>query len=187
MSTVRNILEALMEEAVAARAHFQTWWALRNLALPTYYDTMNESSYVDFFHASNAGHYKLFFLALSKIYDRDERAAGLVSLREALRNEGFATVAEVLEQEVSPHTALVARVMGIRNKTIVHNEYAFSRERVYEINGVTPNEIRDLINVTCRILNDTARELGVSNTIFDSDRHERAVLQVLQTMQRARR
>lgn len=41
--------------------------ALRNLAIPKFLPTMNNLEYVDFFHASSAGHYKLFVLALSKI------------------------------------------------------------------------------------------------------------------------
>lgn len=185
-STARDILETLMEEGIAAKAHFQTWWALRNLALPTYHPTMNDSVYVDFFHASNAGHYKLFFLALSKIFDRDSRVAGISNLRQALSDEGNAHLAHDLEQTLSPHKDLVVRVMNIRNKTIVHNEIEFPREKVYDINGVTPNEIRSLIDVTCEALNVTARALDFSNTIFESDRHETAVLAMLKILQRGK-
>lgn len=187
MSTARRILEILLEEGVAARAHFQTWWALRNVALPTHFDTMNDCSYVDFFHASNAGHYKLFLLALSKMFDRDDRAAGLKALREALRQEGFPDVAESINRDMSPHTRLVARLMHIRNRTIVHNEFAVSRDKVYDISGVTPNQIRDLIDLTCRVLNDAAHRIGINNTIFDNDRHEQAVLRLLEKLGRGRR
>ena len=72
MSEALNILADLSDEGGAARAHFHTWWALRNLALPDFYETMSDYTYVDFFHASNAGHYKLFFLALSKIFAREQ-------------------------------------------------------------------------------------------------------------------
>lgn len=77
MSRAQTITLQLIEEGVAARVHFQVWWALRNLALPKYLLAMNDLTYVDFFHASNSGHYKLFFLALSKIFDRDSRVAGI--------------------------------------------------------------------------------------------------------------
>lgn len=82
MSTARVITEELIEEGMAARAHFQVWWTLRNLALPQYLSTMNNLDYVDFFHASNSGHYKLFFISLSKIFDRDDRVSGVKALRE---------------------------------------------------------------------------------------------------------
>ena len=51
---------------------------------------MNELSYVEFFHASNSGHYKLFFISLAKVFDRDNRVAGIKELRKALRAEGRA-------------------------------------------------------------------------------------------------
>jgi hypothetical protein len=57
MSEARAITEHLIEEGIAARAHFQVWWALRNLALPRFLPAMDHSAYVDFFHASNSGHY----------------------------------------------------------------------------------------------------------------------------------
>ena len=87
MTGARGITEHLIEEGIAARAHFQVWWALRNLALPRLLPAMNDLNYVDFFHASNSGHYKLFFIALSKIFDRDDRVAGIRELKKALRAE----------------------------------------------------------------------------------------------------
>jgi len=83
-----EIAKVLIEEGIAARGHFQVWWALRNLALPRFYETMNNHEYVDFFHAANSSNYKVFLLALSKIFDRDTRVAGLSRLRRLLNEEG---------------------------------------------------------------------------------------------------
>lgn len=184
MSEARAIIEQLIEEGIAAKAHFQTWWALRNLALPEYHPTMNDLSYVDFFQTSNSGHYKLIFISLSKIFDRDERVSGISRLKEALQNEGYAQLARDVETKISPLDGLVRRVLNIRNKTIAHNEHQLPRQKVYELNGVTPNEIRQLIDSTCDAINSVARGFGLTNTIFDSDRHERATLAMLKTLRR---
>lgn len=184
MNNARAIAETLIQEGMSAKAHFQTWWALRNLAIPTYHKTMSDFAHVDFFHASNAAHYKLFLLALAKIFDRDTRVSGLSSFRKALRHEGNAHLADNLERALSPHSDLVERLMSIRNKAIVHNEIGISREKLYEVNGVTPNEIRALIDITCSTINEAARALGISSIIFESNRHESAVLAMLQTLQR---
>lgn len=184
MAEVHRIIDDLMEEGAAAMAHFHTWWTLRNLALPEFYETMNNLSHVDFFHASNSGHYKLFFLALSKIFDRDARVSGISHLKEALRQDGYAGLADELEAKLVPLESLVSRVMSIRNKTIVHNERSLSREKVYDINGITPNDIRGLIHATCEAINAVADGLSISTRISEGERHERATIAMLQTLRK---
>jgi hypothetical protein len=55
---------------------------------------------------------------------------------------------------------------------------------VYKLNGITPNQIRALIDETTGAINHIARELGITNTIFESDRGERATLRMLETLER---
>lgn len=184
MSEAIEIAKVLIEEGVAARGHFQVWWALRNKALPRFYETMDNPEYVDFFHASNSGHYKLFLLALSKIFDRDTRVAGLREFRRALSEQGRADLAEHIKNNLLPFHDSIKAVLGIRSQALVHNERALPREKVYEINGITPNQIGDLIDATCRTINHAATELGINNTIFDSDRGERATLRMLEVLER---
>ena len=187
MTTARDITELLIEEGVAARAHFQAWWALRNLALPQYHRTMSEFPYVDFFLAANSGHYVLFFLYLSKMFDRDDRVAGLTELKRALVSEGLSAEASELEGKLAPYASHVQKIMAIRNRSVVHTEMAISREKVYEVNGITPNQIRELIDVTCDAINAVARAQGISNVIFESNRTQEATLRMLETLERGRR
>jgi len=184
MSEARAIIEVLNEEGIAAHAHFQVWWVLRNLAIPRFLPTMNNLEYVDFFHASSAGHYKLFLLALSKIFDRDTRVSGLRELRRALEQEGCNDLAVYIGKELNPLRKHISAIIGIRNQSLVHNERVLPRTKVYQINGVTPNQIRSLIDKTTKAINYVASELGITNTIFDSDRAQRATIRMLETLQR---
>ena len=183
MSKMVKIANILIEEGIAARGHFQVWWALRHKALPRFYETMNNYEYVDFFHASNAAHYKAFFLALSKIFDRDTRVAGLEEFRKALTESGRADLADYIKQRLSPFHGKIKAVLGIRNRSLAHNERALPREKVYEINGITFNEISELIDVTCRTINHVSGELGINNTIFESDRGISATLRMLEILE----
>jgi hypothetical protein len=144
---------------------------------------MNKWEYVDFFHLSNSGHYKMIFFALSKVFDRDTRASGFASLKAALHAENRAALAEYVEAELSPLTARVARIDTIRNQTVAHNQTGLIRKEIYEANGVTPNEIRELIDKTCTVINQVARELGMSEIIFESMRFEEATLALLKALQ----
>jgi hypothetical protein len=187
MTTAREITESLIEEGIAARAHFQVWWALRNLALPQHHATMNDLGYVDFFHAANSGHYVLFFLYLSKIFDRDPRVAGIAELKRSLASEGHNVEAKELGDELAPYIDHVRRILAIRNRSVVHTEMAVSREKVYELNGITPNEIRELIDATCHAINGVARKLGIGNVIFESNRTQEATLCMLEILERGRK
>jgi hypothetical protein len=186
MSSAHDIALRLIEEGTNARAHFQIWWALRNLALPKYLPAMNNMEYVDFFHAANSGHYVLFFLALSKIFDRDPRVAGISELKRTLRAEGKTKTAIEIARQLKPVESYVKRVMRIRNRSVVHNEHAVPRNKVYQVNGITPNQLREVIDAACSSINAAARELGITNTVFESDRAERATLNLLEALDRAR-
>ena len=140
MSETREIATVLIEEGIAARGHFQVWWALRNKALPCFYETMNNHEYVDFFHASNAGHYKLFLLGLSKIFDRDTRVAGLSEFRRALTEEGRADLAEHIKKNLLPFHDRIKAVIGIRSQSLVHNERALSRGRFMRLTASPPTK-----------------------------------------------
>ncbi len=184
MSESIEIAKVLIEEGIAARGHFQVWWALRNLALPRFYETMNNHEYVDFFHAANSSNYKVFILSLSKIFDRDTRVAGLSELRRSLNEEGKPELAEHIEQKLCPFHGRIMAVLGIRNQSLVHNERALPREQAYQISGITPNEISELIDTTCMAINHVATELGINNAIFKSNRGVRATLKMLEVLER---
>ncbi len=99
-----------------------------------------------------------------------EEGSGVAHLKEALRNEGHSKVADDFENTIGPLATLVQSVMSVRNKTIAHNERELPRDKVYEIYGSTPNEIRLLIDSTCSAINNVAQALGITNSIFDDDR-----------------
>jgi hypothetical protein len=145
---------------------------------------MNNLEYVDFFHASNPAHYKGFVLALSKIFDRDTRVAGLRELRRALKDDGRNDLARYIGRQLNPLRPRITAIMGIRSQSLVHNNRALPRAKVYQIHGITPNQIRALIDKTAETINTVASELGITNTIFESDRHELAVLRMLNTLER---
>ena len=147
---------------------------------------MNNYEYVDFFHASNSGFLTLTFVSLAKIFDRDTRAVGMKSLREALIAEGHAAEAEAVKNQLSPHKDLVGRILGIRNKSVSHNQADLSRDEVYKTYGVTPDEIRQLINDVCAVMNLVAEALGSTNAISDGSRHENAAMKLLEALGRGR-
>ena len=179
MTATEKTFWILFEEAGAARAYFHTWWALRNLALPDFYKTMNNHKFVDFFHVANAGTYNLIFVSMAKFFDRDDRAIGISKLKEKLLEEGHNRLVDQINNALNPIENTIKKILNIRNKSIAHTQQDLATERVYESNGVTPDEIRSVIDVMCDIMNDAASVLGIQNSISEGTRLEEATRNML--------
>jgi hypothetical protein len=184
MASSQVTLERLIEEANVAEAHFQTWWALRNRALPEFYEVMNESSVREFFIASATGHFKLIFVALGKIFDSDTRAASVRTLRLELEKDGHGQIAVELGQALAASTEVIEKILAIRNRSVVHNESSIPRDKVYELHGVSANEIRAAIDALGTALNNVAQALRYPARVSVSNSFEEATLTMLRMLPR---
>jgi hypothetical protein len=191
MEELKTLLIRMSDSANAAQAYYQIWFTLRGQgkAIPEYYDDMNDYRYVDFFHAINSGNYKLIFLELGCIFDSDTRTASFRNLKTALAAEGHNDIVNDINCALAPFSALVASAITIRAKLIAHKEIgAFSTE-VHQSNSVIPNEIGNLINVSCNLINDiNIRLFGTRSCLLatTTDRFERATFQMLEVLRRGR-
>lgn len=179
MSQAHTITDRLIEEGTKARSYFQVWWVLNNRAYPDYASTMQHWEYVDFFHAANPGYFTLFMLALAKMFDRDPRSAGFLSLRTALEQEGKPEIATQIEIALTPLRPRVERIMEIRSQSVVHNSFGLSRDDIYKANGITIDELRDVVDATCQCISHVAAALGIQGHALASERVANATLRIL--------
>lgn len=187
MATASEIANTLIEEGGKARAHFQVWWVLRSVALPSYYEVMNNYAHSDFFRAANSGHFTLFILSAAKLFDPDQTAVSISTLRRALRAEGRVETAMRVARSLSSHRQTIERLRRIRNQAIAHNDFGAGVNEVFKQNGVTPDEVRLLIDIACDAIRDAAHDLGITSTIFEGDRFERATLNMLEALEKGAR
>lgn len=189
-ASVHQVFQRVQEEAKKSCMYFHTWWGLVNRALPEHASTINDLSYVDFFHAANSGFFELIFVSLSKLFDRtksgNQEALGFRRFRKMLKQQGYVEEAHLIEQRLSPKEDLVSRIRSIRDRTISHNEAVLTREAVFEQYGITPDEIRELIHDICDVLNEVGRRIGYPTGISDGERSERAVIALLEALRRGR-
>ena len=188
--SIHHVFQRVQEEAMKSCAYFHTWWSLDQRGLSEYRSTINELMYVDFFRSAYSGFFDLFFVSLSKLFDRtqsgDQEVLGFKKLRETLNQHGFTEEAQLIKQRLEPKEEVIKRIRGIRNKAISHNEAALTREAVFDLYPVTPNEIRELIHEIRDVLNEVGRRIDYPNGISDGERSERAVIAVLETLRRGR-
>jgi hypothetical protein len=184
MDDAQQIFWRVAEEASAARGYFHTWWALSEAAVPDSDFLPAISRHADFFHACKTGFLRLTYVSLAKVFDRDTRSVGVKRLRKALMAEGYTAEAEAVESRLSPHKDLVKRIRGIRHMSVSHNQADLSPEEVFKAHPASPNEIRQLIDDVCDVMNMVAKALGSTNEISDASRHESAVMKLLTALER---
>jgi hypothetical protein len=105
-------------------------------------------------------------------------------LRKALRAEGKGSFASEVSRRLKPLEPHIKAVLGIRSQSLAHNNQDMPRHKVYKIHGITPNQLRKLIDTTADVMNDVAAELGIANGVFEGDRLERATLSMLERLAR---
>lgn len=191
MEEIRALLKRMSDSANAAQAHYQIWFTLRGhgKALPEYYDDMTDFRYVDFFHASNSGNYKLMFLELGCLFDSDTRAASFRNLKTSLTAEGHNDIVNCINSALTPFSELVANAITIRSRLIAHKEVGASSTEVHQSNSVIPDEVGNLLHVSCNLINDIdARLFGSTGCLLaaTTDRFERATFELLEVLRRGR-
>lgn len=190
MSDLENLVRRIADSANAAQAHYQIWFTLRGegKALPRFYDDMNDSRYVDFFHATNAGNYKLMFIELGCLFDPDNRAASIRNLKATLHQEGRGDLVNRVEASLAGYGQLVSGILTIRSKLIAHKEISAESTDIHSQAGVIPNEIGKLLNICCGLINEIATELfpQIGLLATETNRYEQATFELLEVLRNGR-
>ncbi len=191
MNDIQYLLRRMADSANAAQAHYQIWFTLRGdgKALPGHLDDMNDYRYVDFFHANNAGHYKLMYIELGCLFDTDSRSASFRNLKTSLKERGYDLIIEKIDNALSKYKQLVSSILTIRSKLIAHKEIGAESEDIHKNNGIIPNQVKQLLSSICSLINEIDSELFGNNGVLlasKSDRYERATFSLLEVLRNGR-
>lgn len=156
-NTLRAITERLLEEGTKARANFQIWSLLREDG------ALDHPEFGSYFYTSKVGAFSLFMLALSKMFDKDERSAGFKELRRVLKEVGWHDLEANLGAQLDPMHNVVQAFMGIRSKSLVHNSTCIERDDVYERAGLLVEDLRMLVDMACCCIEQVAQRLQIPN------------------------
>lgn len=190
MSEIKILLSRLADSARAAQAHYQVWFTLtrKGKALPEYHKDINDLRYVDFFHATNPGHYKIMIIELGCLFDTDARAASFRNLKKKLKEANKGHIVNKIDHALYGYEKLVSNILTIRSKLIAHKETDAKGIDIYKKYGVVPTKIGKLISICCSLINDINTELYGGDTILApvTDRFEKATFRLLETLRNGR-
>lgn len=146
----------LRHTATVAGLNYEIWWVYKNKdTRPVYVDTMNR--YGLFFQTSIHAHFVAFLVELYRLYETRPDTFNIPSLLKILKAESklpaatLGSLESIYKDEAKP---LWIKVNILRNNAFGHRSAAHSVDEVFREAGVTPNELRDLVEVTKKFLNE---------------------------------
>ena len=163
-----------------AVAYFHTWWGFRGPDSMVHEAIFANSKLVDFFNVCRSGFLSLTFVSLGKLFD--PRGLGLQKLGKALYKQGLTKEANIVKSIEPSNQDLVRRIRAIRNKSVSHNQPGMCRDDVYKAYGITPDEIRGLIETIRIEINEVGRGIGFPTAISAGTRQDNAVNEVLRKL-----
>jgi len=153
---IDNYINELYHTTTVAGLNYEIWWVYKSKdTRPRYIDVMNK--YGLFFQTSIHAHFVALLVALYRLYETRDDTFNIPSLLKMLRDESRLPDAtldfleDIYRNKARP---LWIKVNILRNKAFGHRSVAHTVKEVFEEAGVTPNELRDLLEVTKKLLNE---------------------------------
>ncbi|WP_341903382.1 hypothetical protein [Polaromonas sp. YR568] len=138
-----KILSDIIDSAIAAKTHYEVWWAQASEARPKLVGVMNEHS--DFFHASYDAHYTAFFVNVAHLFDKRPDSSSIPTYFTAIRPSTDPAVLAALESEFAALSLRAKPLVVARHKTVAHVDSQLTEKDVFEPLNITWNEVRDII------------------------------------------
>lgn len=160
-----------------AGLNYEVWWVYKGEdTRPEFTKTMNR--YNLFFQTSIHAHFVALLLALYRLYETRDDTYNIPTLLKMLGktneipSETLDELNELYRRAAKP---LWVKVSILRNKAFGHRSKAHSVSEVFEEAGVSPNELRDLVEVTKQLLNKLSLAWDNSSHAFNLGSREATI------------
>lgn len=140
--------------------HYEVWWALGSASKEKYRKTFSHSEYALFIEASLIAHQMAMLMALGRLFDTDSRASSMKSLKTELENNGNTEMLSIIKDTMAPYNNLVKKIINIRCSIIAHTQTNSTDNDVLIRNGITPSEIKNLIDSATKVIGKIAFKLN---------------------------
>ena len=166
---IDRYISELRHTITVAGLNYEIWWIYKsNNTRPGNIEAMNR--YRLFFQTSIHAHFVALLVALYRLYETRNDTFNIPSLLKILREEArlpeatLNVLEKIYKEKAKP---LWIKVNILRNKAFGHQSVAHTVEEVFEEAEVTPNELRDLVEATKKLLNELTHALDKSVHAFN--------------------
>lgn len=150
-----------------ARSHYEIWWIYINR------DDRSEFSSVlvkhkDFFELLGYANLAAMIVALFKLYDKQQKSLSIPNLIERASRQRILNSEDIsaLSTQVSEARPLWEKIVVLRSNLIAHQNRFLTREEIYAIAQITPDQIKDLTERSLSLLNDLTKRIGAETRSF---------------------
>lgn len=151
---INQHIKELQNAITVAGLNYEIWWVYKEKeSRARFVDTLND--YPLFFQTSLHAHFVAMIIALYRLFETRQDSVNVPQLVKMIKDQ--ASVSEIdiqnIEAEISQIKPLWVKVSILRNKLFGHKSNALDNEEIWKEAKVTPNEFRDLIDESKKILN----------------------------------
>jgi hypothetical protein len=144
----KELIKQVHDSALAADLHERIYWIYKNKDdRAKYVDTLN--SYLRFFASSIQAHFIAIVVILYAIYEDRRDTVNVGRLYEGASAELKASV----ETDCNRAKAIWKKIAILRNNHVGHVNDRLDIEAVFELANLTYNEIKELIELTKKLVN----------------------------------
>lgn len=190
-SQSRELIQRLAETMNSAQASYEVWYTLaaKDKGYEDYSTVLQDYKFRDFFNSVRNAHFKVIFIDISCLFDSDKRALSFHRLKTSLQKDGNDDLMDQINNKISSHEMLIKRIKANRDKRVAHHDTTPTEENMLKEYGVTPNEIKSLLEAFNELLIAIYKEVVSPDTAYPIariDRFEDATFQLLHALKGAR-
>lgn len=161
-------IDELRHTVTVAGLNYEIWWTYQGKdTRPKYLTVMNRYSL--FFQTSIHAHFVALIVSLYKLYETRGDTYNVPQFLRALRRDAALPAAELgnLDRHLQELRPLWKKIGVLRNKVFGHSSKAHTSSQAFREAGVTPNDLRDLLERSKVLLNELTQTLERSSHAFN--------------------
>jgi len=152
---IQNSVQELQHTITVSKLNYEIWWI--------YKEKENRKRYIDildiyplFFQTSLHAHFVAMIVSLYRLYEIRKDTVNLHQLIKLLETKGSIPNPELkrIESEIKKIKPLWIKVSVLRNKMFAHRSNALDYDEILKKEKVKPNQLKQLIDESKRILNE---------------------------------
>ena len=166
----KKYVEELQHSVQTAALNFNIWWVYKSEATrPKYINELNR--YPLFFQTSIHAHFVALLIALYGLYETRKDTYNIPDLLKKLRADSMLPTdtldsIQLIYDRAKP---IWVKVSILRNDAFGHRSKAHTVEDVFKSAGVSPNELKLLVELTEELLNEVTLHLFDATHAFNLD------------------
>ncbi len=181
---IQQHVKELQNALIIAGWNYEIWSLYKEKgSRKRFVDTLN--AYPLFFQTSLHAHFVAMIVALYRLFETRSDTVNIPQLIELLEKQGSIPQKEIrrIQSEIRQIKPLWVKVSVLRNKLFGHRSNTLDNEDIWDEASVAPDELKELIDASQRILNEITSVWDRSSHAFNLSATE-DTLQLLEDLKR---